>query len=112
MLDLSESSAPVYPPEGMTELPNEPASTVLKLFVSGPSAATEQVLTTLQRVLEGARRQPYTLQMIDVAKHPEQAEADQVAATPTLLRVAPLPVRRLVGELDNPRAILTLLRDP
>ncbi|WP_204141967.1 circadian clock KaiB family protein [Halomicronema sp. CCY15110] len=112
VLDLSASPALTDQPTGTAELPNETTGTVLKLFVSGYSAATEQILTTLQRVLEGGRRQPYTLQMIDVSKHPEQAEADQVTATPTLVRAAPLPMRRLVGELDNPRAILTLLRDP
>ncbi|MGD1860284.1 MAG: circadian clock KaiB family protein [Leptolyngbyaceae cyanobacterium] len=90
----------------------ETTGTVLRLFVSGHSAITEAILTTLQGVLEGSRHQSYTLQMIDVSKHPEQAEADQVAATPTLVRVAPLPMRRLVGELDNPRAILSLLSDP
>lgn len=85
---------------------------VLRLFVSGQSAMTEHVLKTLQGVLENSRYRPYTLQMVDVSKHPEQAEADQISATPTLVRVWPQPTRRLVGELDNPRAILSLLSDP
>lgn len=85
---------------------------VLRLFVSGYSAMTEQVLKTLQGVLENSRYRPYTLRMVDVSKHPEQAEADQISATPTLVRVWPQPTRRLVGELDNPRAILSLLSDP
>lgn len=87
----------------------ESSGPVLRLFVSGHSALTEHILKTLQAVLESSRYQPYTLQMIDVSKHPEQAEIDQVSATPTLVRVAPKPIRRLVGELDNPRAILSLL---
>lgn len=92
------------------ETPNTGA--VLRLFVSGHSALTEQILTTLQGVLESSRYYPYTLQMVDVSKHPEQAEADQISATPTLIRVSPKPIRRLVGELDNPRAILSLLSEP
>lgn len=111
VLDLSESSPPSSASDGQSSRQNEMPGTVLKLFVSGYSAATERILTTLQSVLETSRYQPYTLQMVDVSKHPEQAEADQIAATPTLLRVTPLPVRRLVGELDNPRAILSLLKD-
>ncbi|MEM6714932.1 MAG: circadian clock KaiB family protein [Cyanobacteria bacterium P01_D01_bin.6] len=112
VLDLSESSSPSSPSTESPEQHSEPTATVLRLFVSGHSAATEQILTTLQSVLETSRHQSYTLQMVDVTKHPEQAEADQVAATPTLVRVTPLPVRRLVGELDNPLAILSLLKDP
>lgn len=113
ILDISPSAPPSSESEGLDmETETESAGTVLRLFVSGHSAVTEQVLTTLQGVLEGSRYQPYTLQMVDVSKHPEQAEADQIAATPTLVRVSPRPVRRLVGELDNPRAILSLLSDP
>jgi circadian clock protein KaiB len=85
---------------------------ILRLFVSGHSAITEQILKTLQGVLETSRHRPYTLKVIDVSKHPEQAEADQISATPTLVRVWPSPARRLVGDLRNPRAILGLLNEP
>lgn len=84
---------------------------VLKLFVSGPSALTERILKVLQEVLETTRPRSYTLKVIDVSKHPEQAEAAQIRATPTLVRAWPLPMHRLVGELNNPRAILNLLDD-
>jgi circadian clock protein KaiB len=83
----------------------------LRLFVSGHSSFTEQILKTLQQVLDNSRHRPYSLKVIDVSKHPEQAEADQITATPTLVRVWPTPVRRLVGELDDPQAILWLLAD-
>lgn len=87
-----------------------PQAAVLRLFVSGQSSGIEKVLTLLQDVLEEAHYQPYTLQLVDVSKNPDQAESDQVSATPTLVRVWPKPTRRLVGELANPRAILNLLR--
>lgn len=102
--DMSSSQSSVVGP-AQTE------GIVLRLFVSGHSAMTEQILKTLQGVLEGSRYRPYTLQIVDVAKHPEHAEADQVAATPTLVRISPQPIRRLVGELNDPRSILSLLSD-
>lgn len=74
---------------------------VLRLFVAGSSAATEQALTTLYEVLEHDFQEPYTLKVIDVQQHPEQAEYHQISATPTLMRVWPLPVKRLVGRLDD-----------
>ena len=82
---------------------------VLRLFVSGSSAATERILQTLYQLLEQSLCHPYTLKVIDVAKHPEQAEIDQVAATPTLMRVWPLPVRRVAGNLDSVDQLLRLL---
>jgi circadian clock protein KaiB len=82
---------------------------VLRLFVSGNNAATERTLQTLHQVLDQALRQPYTLKVIDVFKHPEQAEADQISATPTLIQVWPRPVRRIVGELSDVEQIQRLL---
>jgi circadian clock protein KaiB len=82
---------------------------VLRLFVSGHSTATERTLQTLHRLLEEALSHPYTLKIIDVSQHPEQAELDQVSATPTLVKVWPRPVRRIVGDLDNVDQLLRIL---
>ena len=52
---------------------------------------------------------PYTLKVIDVLTNPEQAEIDQVSATPTLVKVWPHPIRRMVGNLDNMDKLLQML---
>jgi hypothetical protein len=85
---------------------------VLRLFVSGHSAATEYTLMSLHQLLEHSLRLPYSLKVIDVFKHPDQAEANQISATPTLLRVWPLPVRRIVGDLTDAERILRILAVP
>lgn len=85
---------------------------VLRLFVAGHSATTERILQTLYQLLEQYLHYPYTLKVIDVFKHPEQAEADQISATPTLVKVSPQPIRRLVGELDNVEKLLQILSFP
>ncbi|HEY9871988.1 MAG TPA: circadian clock KaiB family protein, partial [Candidatus Obscuribacterales bacterium] len=54
----------------------------------------------------------YTLKVIDIFKHPEQAEANHISATPTLVRVWPEPVRRIVGDLENFEKVLKLLVAP
>jgi len=74
---------------------------VLRLFISGQNPATEHALEQLHQVLSHALAQPYTLKVIDILKHPEQAEQDQILATPTLLRVWPKPVRRIVGDMQS-----------
>jgi circadian clock protein KaiB len=99
-LELDKPAQPqVAPPTGY----------VLRLFVSGHSMATVQILESLHQRLEQCLRQPYTLKVIDVHKNPEQAEADQISATPTLVKAWPQPVRRLVGDLDNAQMIARLL---
>ncbi len=82
---------------------------VFRLFVSGHNQTTERALQSLHQILTRSLQQPYTLKVIDILKHPELAEEDQVAATPTLLRIWPKPTRRIVGELREPAAILRAL---
>lgn len=82
---------------------------VLHLFIKGHNAALEQSLYNLHQFLDRALDRPYTLKVIDVLKHPERAEAERISATPTLIRVWPTPVQRIVGALENPSQILGLL---
>lgn len=86
-----------------------PQGYVLRLFVSGYSAATARILQNLHELLEDSLEHPYTLKVIDIFKHPEQAEADQVSATPTLVKVYPPPVRRIVGNLEDVDRVLKIL---
>ena len=39
--------------------------------------------------------------MIDVYQQPELARANQIVATPTLVKELPRPVRRFIGNLSN-----------
>lgn len=89
-----------------------PHSYVLRLFVSGYSEATEHTLKSLHQLLEHSLHHPYTLKVIDIYKHPDQAEANQIAATPTLLRVWPQPVRRIVGDMTDVERVLRVLAAP
>lgn len=85
---------------------------VLRLFVSGVGVSTERILQSLHHLLEDSLHQPYTLKVIDIFKHPEQAEANHISATPTLIRIWPQPVRRIVGDLDNVERVLQILDTP
>lgn len=83
---------------------------VFRLFVSGHNGRTQQTLQKLHQLLEQVLDRPYTLKLIDVSQHPEQAELDQVTATPTLVRAHPLPVRRIVGNLESEEQLFGVLK--
>ena len=42
-------------------------------------------------------------------ERPQAAEDDKVIATPTLIRVAPGPPRRVLGDLSDARRVLSAL---
>ncbi len=102
----------ISPPGGRVESKREIspcAGYVLRLFVSGNSRTTEQTLVRVHQLLEQGLGNSYTLKVIDILSSPEEAEMNQVAATPTLVRVFPLPVRRIVGKFADPSRALQIL---
>jgi circadian clock protein KaiB len=44
--------------------------------------------------------------VIDVLEQPELAEADKILATPTLIRILPPPLRRIIGDLSDTQKVL------
>lgn len=102
-----EEEAPVRPLWGGEAIAFGPTQGyVFRLFVSGHNTITEQILQNLHHTLERSLRRPYTLKIVDVHKYPDIAEANHITATPTLVRVWPRPVKRIVGDLDSVGRIL------
>lgn len=86
-------------------------SLAFRLFVNGvESVTTEELLRVLYAAFESLLKQPYTLKVIDVTQHPEQAETDQISVTPTLIRAWPEPVRRIAGDLTSLQRLSTFLQ--
>lgn len=82
---------------------------ILRLFISSDNLTAEQTLGSIHKLLERGLTRPYTLKVIDITKNPEQAEIHQVTATPTLVRVWPQPIRRIVGQLDDIQRVLRII---
>jgi circadian clock protein KaiB len=51
----------------------------------------------------------HKLEIVDVLQHPLRALADGIIVTPTLLRLLPLPVRRVIGNLSDTAQVLLAL---
>jgi circadian clock protein KaiB len=43
----------------------------------------------------------YQLEVVDAAERPDLAEDERILATPTVIRLAPLPQRRVIGDLSD-----------
>ncbi|MGI8707073.1 MAG: circadian clock KaiB family protein [Actinomycetota bacterium] len=43
----------------------------------------------------------YELEVIDVLERPDLEEEDRICATPTAIRLVPLPQRRVIGDLSD-----------
>lgn len=86
-----------------------PASTAhwnLRLYVAGQTPKSLLAFANLKRICEEHLAGQYAIELIDVAKHPELAQRDQVVAIPTLIRNLPEPVRKIIGDLSHTERVL------
>ncbi|ARV59676.1 circadian clock protein KaiB [Nostocales cyanobacterium HT-58-2] len=79
---------------------------VLKLYVAGNTTNSVRALKTLRNILEQEFQGVYTLKVIDVLQNPQLAEEDKILATPTLSKILPPPVRKIIGDLSDRERVL------
>ncbi|CDN10999.1 MAG: circadian clock protein KaiB [Richelia sp.] len=79
---------------------------VLKLYVAGNTPKSIRALKTLKNILDEEFQGVYALKIIDVLKNPQLAEEDKILATPTLSKILPPPVRKIIGDLSDRERVL------
>jgi circadian clock protein KaiB len=79
---------------------------ILKLYVAGNTPNSMRALKTLRNILETEFKGVYALKVIDVLVNPQLAEEDKILATPTLTKILPPPVRRIIGDLSDRERVL------
>lgn len=83
-----------------------PSGYRLRLFVAGSTARSRQAIENLRRVCADQLHGKVDLEVIDIYQQPELAGRYQVIAAPTLLKLLPLPVRRIIGDLSETERVL------
>lgn len=79
---------------------------ILKLYITGRTSKSERAIANLKSLCENELKGAYTLRVIDVLENPQLAEDEKIIATPTLIKVLPLPLRRVIGDLSNTERVL------
>ena len=79
---------------------------ILKLYVTGQTANSVKAIQNLKKILSGELKEIYELKIIDVLKNPQLAEDEKILATPTLSRVLPPSVKRIIGDLSDKEKVL------
>jgi circadian clock protein KaiB len=93
--------------------PPAPDDYVLRLFVAGTTTRSQNAITNVRRICDEHLPGRFDLEVIDVYTHPQETRDFQIVATPTLVKLAPDPLRRIVGDLSNrDRVLLGLNLDP
>jgi circadian clock protein KaiB len=82
------------------------AKYVLRLYVSGSTSKSAPAVENIKRICEQHLKNRYDLEVIDIYQQPNLAREEQIVAVPTLIKRFPPPLRRLIGDLSNPKKVL------
>lgn len=93
-------------PSGATE---RPVTWHLRLYVVGQRPKSLAAIMNLKRLCEEHLDGDYQIEVIDLLDHPHLAAADQIIAIPTLVRAAPTPPRKVVGDLSDMERVAHVL---
>ncbi|WP_395677589.1 circadian clock KaiB family protein, partial [Inquilinus sp.] len=78
----------------------------LRLFVTGSTPRSIRAIENMRRICEENLKGQYDLEVIDVYENPEATRELQVVATPTLVKILPEPLRRIIGDLSDKERVL------
>jgi len=73
----------------------------LRLYVTGATPNSARAIVNLKDFCETHLKDNYELEIIDVYQQPLIAQADQVIAIPMLIKLSPMPLRRLIGDMSD-----------
>jgi circadian clock protein KaiB len=91
---------------GAAVIPPVPERYVLKLFVTGSTPRSARAIENIRRICEERLHGRYELQVVDLYQQPGLAAGEQIIAAPTLVKLLPSPLRRLVGDLSDEKRVL------
>lgn len=78
----------------------------LRLFITGSTPRSARAIATMRKICEENLRGRYDLEVVDVYENPESTRDLQIIATPTLVKILPEPLRRIIGDLSNEEKVL------
>ncbi len=80
-----------------------------RLYIVGQTLNSISVINRFKAFLDERFKDQYSFTVIDILQDPKQAESDKILATPTLLKVLPLPVKKIIGDLSDEKKLLEVL---
>ncbi len=81
-------------------------SYVLSLYIAGLTPRSTLAIANIKAICETHLQGRYGLEVIDICQQPALAKEEEIVAVPMLIKRAPLPLCRLVGDMSNEARVL------
>lgn len=82
----------------------------LRLYVAGNAPNSMRAIANARAICAEYYEGVCVLEIVDLMEQPMRALADEIVVTPTLVRLKPLPMRRVIGTLNDSEEVLLALR--
>lgn len=79
----------------------------LRLYITGATHHSMLAVRNIKAICDNYLKGRYNLEIIDVYQQPLLAEKEQIIAAPTLIKVEPKPVCRLIGDMSDTQKVLS-----
>ena len=78
----------------------------LRLYIAGRTPKSVAAFANLKKICEQHLMGRYQIHVIDLLKQPQLAKDDQILAIPTLVRMLPAPMKKIIGNLSDTERVL------
>jgi circadian clock protein KaiB len=72
-----------------------------RLYIAGQTPKSLAAISNLHSICNAYLLENCHIEVVDLLKTPHLAERDNVIAIPTLVRLIPAPVRKIIGDLSD-----------
>ena len=72
-----------------------------KLYISSSSIKHELTILNIKDLCEEYFKEKFNLEVIDIEKNSDLLEIEHIQGVPTLERILPFPVSRIIGDFSN-----------
>jgi PAS domain S-box-containing protein len=106
---MTEKPSSLLAKNAEADTSSAPAATaeyVQRLYVTGQTPRSVLAIENMRRICAEHLSGRYTLEVIDIYQHPEACQEQQIIAAPTVIKVLPLPLRRIIGDLSDTQKVL------
>ena len=93
----------------MAKAPRKPTGLRLRLYVAGQAPNSVRAVANVRAICDEHFSAGHEIEIVDLLEHPLRALADGIIVTPTLLKLLPLPVQRVIGSLSDTNQVLLAL---
>ena len=89
--------------------PEEKGPFVFRLYVIDEGPGSARAIANLSAICRNHLPDNHQIEIVDLLQDPRRVLNDHILATPTLIKLSPVPVRKIIGDLGEEAKVLLAL---